>query len=53
MFFRDNECRISTGHAPANFTAPKQMVHDLIGKAPGTAASSQASSQHEFFTRVR
>jgi len=27
--------------------------HDLGGKAPGTAASSQASSQHGFFTRDR
>jgi hypothetical protein len=26
---------------------------DLIGKAAGTTASSQASSQHGFFTRVR
>lgn len=35
MIFRDDECRIRTDHAPANFTTIKHMVHNLIRKAPG------------------
>ncbi|MGH6869147.1 MAG: ISAs1 family transposase [Methylocella sp.] len=34
MIFRDDECRIRTGHAPANFTTIKHMAHNLIRKAP-------------------
>lgn len=36
MIFRDDECRIRTQHAPANFTTLKHMAHNLIRKAPGT-----------------
>jgi predicted transposase YbfD/YdcC len=35
MVFRDDECRIRTNHAPANFTTIKHMAHNLIRKAPG------------------
>jgi len=35
MIFRDDECRIRTDHAPANFTTLKHMAHNLIRKAPG------------------
>jgi predicted transposase YbfD/YdcC len=35
MIFRDDECRIRTEHAPANFTTLKHMAHNLIRKAPG------------------
>ncbi len=35
MVFRDDECRIRTDHAPANFTTVKHMAHNLIRKAPG------------------
>jgi predicted transposase YbfD/YdcC len=35
MVFRDDECRIRTDHAPANFTTLKHMAHNLIRKAPG------------------
>jgi predicted transposase YbfD/YdcC len=35
MLFRDDECRIRTDHAPANFTTLKHMAHNLIRKAPG------------------
>jgi predicted transposase YbfD/YdcC len=35
MIFRDDECRIRTHHAPANFTTLKHMAHNLIRKAPG------------------
>jgi predicted transposase YbfD/YdcC len=34
MIFRDDECRIRTDHAPANFTTVKHMAHNLIRKAP-------------------
>jgi predicted transposase YbfD/YdcC len=36
MVFRDDECRVRTNHAPANFTTLKHMAHNLIRKAPGT-----------------
>jgi predicted transposase YbfD/YdcC len=35
MIFRDDECRIRTAHAPANFTTIKHIAHNLIRKAPG------------------
>ena len=35
MIFRDDECRIRSHHAPANFTTLKHMAHNLIRKAPG------------------
>ena len=35
MVFRDDECRIRTDHAPANFTTLKHIAHNLIRKAPG------------------
>jgi predicted transposase YbfD/YdcC len=35
MIFRDDECRIRTDHAPANFTTLKHIAYNLIRKAPG------------------
>jgi predicted transposase YbfD/YdcC len=35
MVFRDDECRLRTEHAPANFVTIKHMAHNLIRKAPG------------------
>lgn len=35
MVFRDDECRVRTEHAPANFTTVKHMAHNLIRNAPG------------------
>ena len=35
MIFRDDECRVRTDHAPANFTTLKQIALNLIRKAPG------------------
>jgi predicted transposase YbfD/YdcC len=35
MVFRDDECRIRTDHAPANFTTLRHMALNLIRKAPG------------------
>jgi predicted transposase YbfD/YdcC len=38
MTFRDDECRVRTEHAPANFTTIKHMAHNLIRRAPGKDA---------------
>jgi predicted transposase YbfD/YdcC len=35
MVFRDDECRVRTDHAPANFTTIKHMAHNLIRRAKG------------------
>jgi predicted transposase YbfD/YdcC len=35
MVFRDDDCRVRTDHAPANFCTIKHMAHNLIRKAPG------------------
>jgi predicted transposase YbfD/YdcC len=35
MIFRDDECRVRTAHASANFTTVKHMAHNLIRKAGG------------------
>jgi len=35
MVFRDDDCRVRTAHAPANFTTLKHMAHNLIRNAPG------------------
>lgn len=35
MIFRDDECRVRTDHAPANFCTIKHMAQNLIRMAPG------------------
>ncbi|MBA3518277.1 MAG: ISAs1 family transposase [Rhizobiales bacterium] len=35
MLFRDDECRIRTEHAPANFTTVKHIALNLTRRAPG------------------
>ncbi len=35
MVYRDDECRIRTDHAPANFTTIKHIAFNLIRRAPG------------------
>jgi predicted transposase YbfD/YdcC len=35
MMFRDDECRVRTDHAPANFTTVKPMAHNLLRTAAG------------------
>jgi len=35
MVFRDDECRVRTDHAPANFCTIKHIALNLIRKAPG------------------
>jgi predicted transposase YbfD/YdcC len=36
MVFRDDECRVRTDHAPANFTTIKHMTLNLLRRPPGT-----------------
>ena len=38
MVFRDDECRLRTDHAPANFATIKHMAHNLIRRVPGKAS---------------
>ena len=38
MLFRDDECRVRTNHAPANFTTIKHMAPNLLRKAPGKSS---------------
>jgi predicted transposase YbfD/YdcC len=33
--FRDDECRVRTDHAPANFTTIKHIAHNLLRQASG------------------
>jgi predicted transposase YbfD/YdcC len=35
IVLRDDECRVRTDHAPANFTTIKHMAHNLLRKASG------------------
>ena len=35
MVFRDDECRVRTAHAPADFTTIKHIAHNLLRKVPG------------------
>jgi predicted transposase YbfD/YdcC len=35
MIFRDDECRVRTDHAPANFCTMKHMAQNLLRNAPG------------------
>ncbi len=35
MIFRDDECRVRTDHAAANFCTIKHMAQNLLRKAPG------------------
>ena len=35
MIFRDDECRIRTDHAPANFTTIKHIAPNLLRRKPG------------------
>ena len=35
MIFRDDECRVRTNHAPANFTTIKHMAHNLLRRPSG------------------
>lgn len=41
MVFRDDECRVRTDNAPANFCTIKHMAHNLVRLAPGKASLRQ------------
>ena len=34
MVFRDDECRVRTDHAPANFATIRHMAHNPVRKPP-------------------
>jgi predicted transposase YbfD/YdcC len=38
MVFRDDECRVRTNHAPANFAAIKHMAQNLLRNASGKSS---------------
>ena len=38
MVFRDDECRVRTDHAPANFATIKHMAHNMIRNTPRKAS---------------
>jgi predicted transposase YbfD/YdcC len=56
MIFRDDECRVRTDHAPANFTTLRHMAHNLIRRAPGKDSlrlrRKVASWDDEFLTSL-
>jgi len=56
MVFRDDECRVRTDHAPANFTTIKHMALNLIRRAPGKDSMrlkrKVAAWDDEFLTSV-
>jgi len=41
MVFRDDECRLRTDHAPANFCTIKHMAQNLVRRAPGKTSMRQ------------
>jgi predicted transposase YbfD/YdcC len=56
MVFRDDECRVQTDHAPANFTTIKHMAHNLLRNAPGKHSLGSrrkiAAWDHEFLATL-
>ena len=44
MVFRDDECRIRSGHAPANFATIKHMASNLLRRGKGK--HSMRASRH-------
>jgi hypothetical protein len=48
MIFRDDECRVRTNHAPANFITLKHMAHNLIRKGPGGAKLPPGTTSSSF-----
>lgn len=56
MTFRDDECRVRTDHAPANFNAIKHMALNLIrrgkGKLSVNLARHSAAWDDEFLVRL-
>src|SRR4051812_30899359 len=52
MVFRDDECRIRTDHAPANFTTIKHMALNLTRRAPGKDSLRLESMQNRGVIRL-
>jgi predicted transposase YbfD/YdcC len=56
MIFRDDECRMRTDHAPANFTTIKHMAINLLRNAPGKDSlrlrRKVAAWDDDFLTRL-
>lgn len=56
MVFRDDECRLATSHAPANFCTIKHMAQNLIRRAPEKlslrAKRKAAGWDDEFLARI-
>nr|WP_316653548.1 ISAs1 family transposase [uncultured Gellertiella sp.] len=56
MTFRDDECRVRTDHAPANFTTIKHMALNLIrrgkGKLSVNLARHSAAWDDDFLVRI-
>jgi predicted transposase YbfD/YdcC len=54
--FRDDECRVRTEHAPANFTIVKHMAHNLLRRHPAklsmTSKRLSAGWNEEFLVSV-
>ena len=43
MVFRDDECRVRTDNAPANFATCRHIAYNLTRKAPGKDSSASAA----------
>ncbi len=56
LSFRDDECRVRTDHAPANFTTIKHMALNLIrrgkGKLSVNLARHSAAWDDDFLVRI-
>ena len=54
--FRDDECRVRTEHAPANFTTIRHMAHNLLRRHPAklsmTSKRLSAGWDEDFLVRV-
>jgi hypothetical protein len=46
MLFRDDECRIRTDNAPANFATIKHMAGNLLRSCAGGLGSVQSHGVH-------
>src|ERR1700674_2279922 len=56
MVFRDDECRVRTDHAPANFATIKHMAINLLRRPPGKDSlrlrKKVAAWDHEFLVSL-
>ena len=52
MIFRDDECRVRTNHAPANFTTIKHMAHNLLRKTSLRSRRKAAAWDDDFLASL-